>query len=323
MPTTIKNRILYILKYLWENTDEAHPVSTNEIISYLAQNGIEAGRKTIADDIQQLQECGYDVVCNKSRQNLYFIGSRTFELPELKLLVDAVQAATFISSRKSKPIIKKLSTLASPHQAKELNRRQYVDGRVKTSNERALYNIDTIFTAIFGGKQLSFKYRMYTAGKRTAYRHNGMQYEISPYDLVWSNDRYYVLGYSSKDSEVRTYRVDRIVDLTVLDIPCVRKPGDYDIEGYFKRVFQMYDDEVYTVELLCDNDTMDMVIDHFDTKVKTETVDEQHFKVTAEVSVSPTFYAWIFTFAGRIRILSPAEVINGYKAHLELAERNS
>lgn len=322
MPTTVKNRVFYILKYLWEATDEAHPVSTNDIINYLAQNGIEAGRKTITDDIFQMQECGYDVVCNKSRQNLYFIGSRTFELPELKLLVDAVQAATFISSRKSKPLIKKLTSFASPYQAKELNRRLYVDGRVKTANEKVIYNIDTLYSAISSGKRITFKYRMYTAGKRTVYRHNGKRYEISPYDLVWSHDRYYVLGHSSKDGEIRTYRIDRICDLEVIDSPAERKPSDYIIDGYFKRVFLMYDEEVYTVELLCENDMMDVVIDHFDTKVKTEIVDDKHFKVTVEISVSPTFYAWIFTFAGKIRIISPKEAVCGYKEHFELAARN-
>ena len=323
MPNTVKNRVLYILKYLQEQTDEEHPKTTTEIIEYLSANGIEAGRKTVADDITQLQECGYDVICIKSRQNKYFIGERILELSELKLLVDAVQAAVFVPPSKSKRLITKLSALASPYQAQELNRKLYVNGRVKLGGDSVLYSIDTIYTTINAGKRITFKSFDYSAKKRKTYKHDGKRYEFSPYDLVWSNDRYYVFGYSEAHQSLVKFRVDRISQPEILDVSVREKPKGYNIASICKQTFLMYDAEVVKVELLCDNDMMNAIVDHFGVDVETSEVDERHFKVTANIAISATFFAWIFTYCGRIRIISPAEAVDGYREHLEKAYRNA
>lgn len=318
-----KNRILYIFKYLLECTDENHPVTINKIIIYLDSIDIKAGRKTIAADIEQLQKCGYDIVCNKSRQNQYFIGSRDLELPELKMLVDAVQAAKFITPKKSKALIKKLTAMASPYQSDELNRQLYIDGRIKTTNENVYYIVDLLYTAINEKKQVAFKYYEYTPEKKRAFKHNGQVYIFSPYDLVWSNDSYYVFGYSKSHDKIVKFRIDRMYKPSITANAAVAKPEDYNISDFCKHVFMMYDAETCTVELLCENSLMKAIIDRFGDQVKTKVMDCGHFKTTVEVSCSPTFFAWIFTYAGKIRILSPRSVVESYREHLMIASQEA
>ena len=185
-----KNRPLHIFKYLWAHTDESHPATTANILDYLSSIGISTTRKTIAEDVAELQESGFDIVCNRSRQNEYFVGSRYMELAELKLLVDAVQAAKFISPKKSTELIGKVSALASPHQSAELKRNLFVDGKVKTTNETVYYSVDALHNAIQSRSVVTFQYIEYTADKKKALKHNGQKYILSPYDLVWCNDGY-------------------------------------------------------------------------------------------------------------------------------------
>lgn len=179
-----KNRPLYILKYLLDNTDEDHPAIINDILFHLEEKGIHATRKTVATDLAELQDSGFDVICNKSRQNKYFIGSRSLELAELKMIVDAVQAAKFISPTKSLSLIEKLSSLASPYQAEELKRKLYVEGKAKTTNESVYYTVDLLHHAINHEKTIEFQYIRYTADKEKELKHDGAVYCLSPYDLV-------------------------------------------------------------------------------------------------------------------------------------------
>lgn len=323
MPTEVKNRILYVFRYLWENTDENHPTTVYEIINHLKGIGISAGRKTVADDIEQLQECGYDIVCNKSRQNQYFIGARDLELPELKMLVDAVQAAKFITPKKSKALIKKLTGMASPFQAGELKRQLYIDGRVKTTNENVYYIVDMLYSAINEKKQITFKYYEYTPEKKKVFKHNGQLYRFSPFDLVWSNDCYYVFGFSESHGKVVKFRVDRMYRPELTDQPAMKKPKNYNINEFCRQVFMMYDAECCTVDILCENSMMKAIIDRFGDKVKTKAMDCGHFVATVEVSCSPTFFAWIFTYAGKLKLLSPRHIVAAYKEHLTKALDNT
>lgn len=319
MPSENKSRLLYILKYLWKQTDENHPVTISEIIAYLHEYGIKTNRKTVSDDIAQLQEAGLDVVCNKSRQNQYFIGMRNLELPELKMLVDAVQAARFITPKKSNELIGKLSSLTSNYQAKELNRKIYVDGRVKSANENIYYSIDLLQTAINSCKKVRFQYYEYTAEKKRVLKHKGQVYTFSPYDLVWCNDSYYVFGYSEGNhhDKVIKFRVDRIYKPMLTADSAVAQPKEYDIAEYCRQVFSVYDAKAYTVQLLCENSMMKSIVDRFGEKVQTKTADCGHFFATVDVSASPTFYAWVFTFGGKIRIISPNEVKKEYNQMLK------
>lgn len=206
--------------------------------------------------------------------------------------------------------------MASPYQAGELNRQLYIDGRVKTTNENVYYIVDLLYTAINEKRQINFKYYEYTAEKKKVFKHKGQVYVFSPYDLVWSNDSYYVFGFSESHEKVAKFRVDRIYKPTISAVPAVSKPTDYDIAGFCKQVFMMYDGEPCTVELLCENTLMKSILDHFGDEVETQVIDCGHFKVTVNVSASPTFFAWIFTYAEKIQILSPQKVIAEYKKHL-------
>ena len=224
-----KSRALYIFKYLWDHTDEEHPTTTADIIAYLASMGISTTRKTVAEDAAELQNSGFDVVCNRSRQNEYFIGTRHLELAELKLLVDAVQAARFISPKKSRELIGKVTGLASPHQGESLRRSLFVDGKAKTVNEAVYYAVDILHTAIQQQKIVMFKYIEYTPQKKKRYKHGGRVYVLSPYDMVWNSDAYYVCGYSKSHGKVVTFRVDRMCRPELSESVFCPRPEGYDI----------------------------------------------------------------------------------------------
>lgn len=308
-----KNRPLYILKYLLDNTDEDHPAIINDILSHLEEKGIHATRKTVATDLAELQDSGFDVICNKSRQNKYFIGSRSLELAELKMIVDAVQAAKFISPTKSLSLIEKLSSLASPYQAAELKRKLYVEGKAKTTNESVYYTVDLLHHAINHENTVEFQYIRYSADKEKELKHDGAVYFLSPYDLVWNNDRYYVFGWSERHGKVVKFRVDRMLHTKEALKDYHSRPQDYDIEAFCNQVFLMYDGENRTVQLLCENDMMNTIVDRFGDDVVTRKTDDQHFVAEVEVFVSPTFFSWIFAYNGAIRITSPQDVMNEYK----------
>jgi predicted DNA-binding transcriptional regulator YafY len=306
--TPNKDRLLFLLELLTRETDEEHPITIAEIIGRLNAEGFTATRKTATKDINTLLAHKIDVVCNKSRQNRYFIGERYFELPELMLLVDAVQAARFISHKHSKQLIEKLSALTSVHQANRLNRRLYVDKQVKSVNEKVLITVDLLQSAIQSKTQVTFQYFEYTAAKKKVLKHGGQIYRLSPYVLLWNDDSYYAVGYSDSHSKVVKFRVDRMASPNRTEISAVPKPKDFRAEEYAKSVFSMYDEERYTVTLKCENSLMKSVIDRFGVKVKTAIAGKEHFTAEVAVSVSPTFFGWVVSFGGRMRIVAPDEV---------------
>ena len=283
--------------------------SVSDILAFWQEHGIQAGRKSVYSAIEALQSGGMDIVCVKSTQNRYFVGARLFELPELKLLVDAVESSRFITARKSKRLIEKLGKLTSESYAYQLDRHIYMDGTVKPENECIYYSVDKIHSAIHEKRQITFQYFEYTPQKEKVLKHDGYRYQFSPYVLIWSRDYYYAVGWSNKHEKLAQFRVDRMTAVELSNQAAVLAP-DFDPAEYVQKVFGMYPDALRTVELLCDNETMRSVIDRFGEDAATETVDQGHFKVTVEVAPSPPFFAWVFTFCGRIRILSPAEVLD-------------
>lgn len=206
-----KPRILYLQKILLERTDEENPLSTTRLINILNDEyGISAHRTTVTKDIAALQEFGIDIVTIHSTQSKYFVASHKFELPELKLLIDAVESSKFITKKKSETLIEKIHTMTSPGQVAKLKRNNYVVNRIKPDNEQIYYIIDAINDAINAGKQISFQYYDYTGLKKKVLKNKGEVYKLSPYKLLWCGDYYYVLGYSEKKSKVINFRVDRI-----------------------------------------------------------------------------------------------------------------
>ena len=308
MKNESQQALLLLRQYLYQQTDEQHPVSVTDILAFWQQHGIQAGRKSVYTDIELLQNAGMDIVCVKSSQNKYFVGQRLFELPELKLLVDAVESSRFITEKKSTALIKKLGHLTSTAQAEQLNRRIYMGGTPKPENESIYYNVDTIHNAVQKKQQIVFQYFEYTPKKEKILKHDGYKYRFSPYAMIWNWDCYYAVGWSEKHGKIAQFRVDRMTAVEPLEQAAVQTLN-FDPAEYVRKVFGMYPDNLCTVELLCDNEIMRSVIDRFGENVQTETVDEQHFRATVEVAPSPPFFSWVFTFSGKIRIVSPAAVL--------------
>ena len=311
-----KLRVLRILELLKTQTDEEHPLSTAQIEKMLGEQwGIEAYRITIQKDIAALVAAGYGIEVIRSTQNKYYYDSRLFELPELKLLIDAVESSKFITEKKSRVLVEKLTGMTSTHQAAALKRNICITGRIKPQNEQIYYIMDALNDAINAGCKVRFLYFEYHTGKKKKLKNDGNPYVLSPYTLTWNGDFYYVVGWSDKHEKIATFRVDRIFAVPeLLPEQAVPKPKQYSIGDFAEKAFQLFDSEHAHVVLLCENSMMNTVLDHFGSKVKPEQTDPEHFCFTAEVSASPTFFAWVFEFGGKIKILGPQSVRDAYAA---------
>jgi predicted DNA-binding transcriptional regulator YafY len=314
-----KNHTLHILRYLWQHTDEDHHASTADIVSGLAAYGVSVNRHAIPAIVEELQVFGFDIIQQSGSPNRYFIGQRHFELPELKLLADAVGSSRFISEKKSQELVYKLCKLTSEHQAKALNRHLYVEGRVKSDNKTLYYTVDTLDTAINEKKRVTFQYIEYTAEKKKIHKHSGYVYEFSPYALLWHDDCYYVVGYSAKHQAITKFRVDRIDKCRLSEQFAVTKPTDFDPVMYLKNIFSMYDGEMQTVRLQCCGEMMKVILDRFGQDTHTQSCGDGTFIAKIRVSVSPTFFGWLFSLENHVRILSPDSVINAYRQALQKA----
>ena len=294
-------------KILWENTDEDHKITVNEIIHQLKGYGISAERKAIYSDIELLQQYGLDIICEKQQANNYFVGGRDFELPELKLLVDVVQSSKFITYKKSRELIKKIERLCSKYEAKTLNRNVVVTDRVKAMNESIYYNVDAIHNAIQENKQIRFRYFQYNVDKEIEFRRNGEYYEVSPYALSWSNDHYYLIAYYERYNDISNFRVDRMKNIERIEKKrkCTEGFKDFNIADYSNKIFRMYSGEVERVKLQFDNSLINVVLDRFGKNVNIYNKNEDCFCIMVDVIVSNTFLGWLFMFGNKVKILSP------------------
>ena len=277
-----KLKLLYLIKMLQENTDEKHPMSTPDIIKYLENQGIHAERKSIYSDMESLTDFGYDVVQVQSRLGGgYYLGSREFELPELKLLVDAVQSSRFITTKKSRDLIRKLETLVSKYDAQKLQRQVFVSGRIKTMNESIYYTVDAIHNAISENKKIKFQYYQWNVKKEMELRHNGAWYHISPWGLSWDDENYYLVGYDSETEQIKHYRVDKMLHIRMSNES--REGKEYfkklDMADYAKKSFGMFRGKEQTVKMQVDNRLAGVIIDRFGKDVMMIPTDEEHFTV--------------------------------------------
>ena len=307
-------RPLYIAKILYDMTDEDHYLSTPEIISILKEKyKIEGYRTTITSDIEALIDFGMEIEVVKSSATQYHLISREFDLPEIKLLIDAVESSKFITEKKSKELVSKLGKLASQKQADELKRNLVPEGRIKPDNEYIYYIVDAINEAINTKKKISFQYFEYNVRKQQKPRHNGEVYVFSPYHLVWNGDYYYMIGYSDKHNGIGSFRVDRISKQPkILPDEAVAIPDDFNLSEYINTSFRMYNSEHQEVELICDNSVMDAIIDRFGDDVQTFANDMTSFRAVVNIAVSHVFFSWVFGFGGRVKIKSPEDVRNQY-----------
>ena len=305
----VKARLLVLSKMFYELTDENHPMDTFEIIDYLAEHGVPANTKTLRSDIKLLKDQDIDIVTVSSRPNKYFLGARLFEMPEIKLLLDAVASSRFITKSKSKELSRKLTSLTSGHQRKQLNRHMYTIGRVKPGNENVFYYVDLINNAIELKRKISFRIIEFDGRKKKTLRHDGEVYVISPYAMYWNDDFYYVVGWSDKREELGAYRIDRMEEPQILDERAEKKPKGFRVTDYSHKVFEMFVGEEVRVKLECRNDLMKYVIDRFGMKFDTEPATEDTTYCYVDVCLSPTFYGWVFGFGGDIKIKEPESAV--------------
>jgi len=315
-----KLKILYLLKILRDQTDESHPLTVNELISRLAVYGVTAERKTIYDDIEALRQYGVDIVMTKGKAYGYYIGAREFELPELKLLADAVQSSKFITEKKSRELIKKLQGLVSAHEALKLRRQVFMQDRVKNMNESIYYSVDTLHQAIAGGNKITFKYFDYNIYKERVFRRDGGRYTVSPAALSWNDEHYYLIGYSEDREGLSHYRVDRMSNVRILNEKTDARagaPGDFNPAVYAKRVFGMYGGEEAEVRLRFSNSMASAVIDRFGKDAAMIYDDDEHFIVKARVALSPVFFAWLFQFGELCEVMAPESLRESLAAQAE------
>ena len=309
-----KLKLFYIVRMLEEYTDENHVLSTQEIINRLADNDISAERKSIYDDMECLICYGYDIVQKRGKSGGYYLASRDFELAELKLLVDAVQASRFITAKKSRELIKKLERMASKHQAGQLQRQVYVAGRVKTENERIYYNVDSIYNAIDDNVRISFTYLEWNGDKELKPRKSGSKYEVSPWALIWEDENYYLAAYDSEAGIIKHYRVDKMGEVSLSkkaregrEVFEKRNPAEYT-----KQTFGMYggDEEIVTLQI--DKDLIGVIIDRFGRETDIRKQSDGSFGVRIKAAVSRQFFGWLAGLGSGAQIVSPATIRQEY-----------
>ena len=317
--TKQKFKLIYIIKYLLENTDENHKVTMADILKYLESCDITAERKGIYDDIETIRELGIEVIGEKIGRNFYYyVIDREFEIAELKLLVDAIQSSKFITEKKSQELIKKMGGLVSGHEAKQLQRQVYVAGRAKTLNESVFYNIDAIHSAIGSNRKICFQYFQWNTKKEMELRRNGEFYEVSPWALLWEDENYYLIGYDSVHKEMRHYRVDKMIKISCLES---LREGREEFErlnmaDYTRKNFGMFAGEEEVVKLEVHNRLIGVILDRFGTDIMIIPADKEHFRVNVRVSVSNQFFGWLFGLGSDVKILAPENVVNRMKAEL-------
>ena len=305
-----KLKLLVLLRFLQRQSDEKHPVTMAEMIAELARWDISAERKSLYDDLETLRSFGADVVALRGRTPGYYLGSREFELPELKLLVDSIQSSKFITQRKTLSLIRKLEGLCSVHDAQLLERQVFVRGRVKSMNESVYYNVDAISDAISRDRSLRFRYFEFTVSGERRYRREGSYYRMSPYALIWDDENYYLLAWDEDEKRFKHFRVDKMTAITELEQP--RQGGEafraLDLSVYSQRVFGMFAGQTQPVRMRFASHLAGAVIDRFGKDVMLMPQGEEAFTVTAEVAVSPQFFAWVFGFGTEAEILAPEAV---------------
>ncbi|MCD8120190.1 MAG: WYL domain-containing protein [Lachnospiraceae bacterium] len=307
-----KLKILYLQKILLDLTDETHSISMAEIIAELAKHDISAERKSLYNDIECLRQYGMDIIGEKRDGSYYYhIGNRQFELAELKLLVDSVQSAKFITEKKSEELIHKIEGFASKYEAKQLDRQVYVAGRVKTMNERIYYNVDAIHSAIAANSQIRFQYFQYDVEGNMALRRNGDYYQVSPWTLVWNDENYYLIAYAADSESIRHYRVDKMLNTEI--VPICRRGWDafhrIDTAKYTRQTFGMYGGREELVRLRCENSLAGPIIDRFGNDITLRRDGEEHFTVSVTVDVSNQFLHWVMALGSGAEIIGPEWVV--------------
>lgn len=315
-----KLKMLYLSKIFAEQTDDEHGLTMPEIIERLAACGVNADRKTLYLDFEELRRYGLDILSEQVGHKTYYsLGARDFELPELKLLVDSVQAAKFITDKKSRELIRKLEGMVSAHQARQLHRQVLISGRVKAMNESIYYNIDKLHGAINADAQIRFQYYQWNVKKEMALRRNGAWYQVSPWALIWDDENYYLVAYDGIDSKIKHYRVDKMLHIKITEEKRLGRDTfrAFDMAKYAKSLFGMYGGEETDVTLEGENHLVGVVIDRFGKDIALVPIDEERFEAKVRVAVSPQFFGWVMGLGGGVRVTGPGPVVKRMRAEVQ------
>ena len=323
-----KLKLTYLIRFFERNTDEDHPAGMKDILAYLEAQGIHAERKSIYDDIYALSRLGYEVLQTDTRPVAYYLSNRSFELAELKLLVDAVQSSKFISAKKTEELIRKLELLTSKYSEAALQRQVYNTNRVKTVNETVLYTIDSLHEAISQNRRISFHYCEWNLNKELVYRNGGKSYCVDPVALIWDDENYYLVAYESDETrkaseytekDIRHYRVDKIRDLSVLDDRriCSAAIGNFRPVEYAKEHFGMFSGEQESVKLCFEKRLVGVMIDRFGKDITLMPAEREDYALArVRVQVSAQFFGWVTGFGPSVTIEGPDRVKKEYRDFL-------
>ena len=315
-----KQKILCLMKVLEEETDVSHPMNAAQLSERVeARFGLGINRKTVYSDIEKLQQFGMDIAQNKGASHGYYLRNRDFDLPELKLLVDAVQSSKFITKQKSEKLIRKLEKQTSLENARQLQRQVFIYNRIKTENETIYQTVDVIHAAIHDNRKIRFKYCEWTVKKVLARKKGGADYVVSPWALTWDDENYYLVAYDSAAGGIRHYRVDKMQEISESEEEREGKKAfdGFDLAAFARKTFGMYGGEERKLTLRCSNSLAGVIIDRFGQDIMMFPDGENSFRAAVTVAVSPQFYGWLAGIGKGIRIESPTDVRESYRAYLE------
>jgi predicted DNA-binding transcriptional regulator YafY len=319
-----KLKLLKIMDYLLKETDDEHRVSVLDIIAHLEAQGIQSERKSIYTYIDLLESYGLDIITEREHQNHYHVGNRTFQLAELKLLVDAVMFSKFITDEKSQDLVDKLKTLTSVYEAKKLERSDLITNRLKTKNNAVYINVDAIHEAILLKRKLRFKYFDYNLKKEMIYRRQGEFYTVIPVFLCWDDEKYYCVTYHEQHQDYVVYRVDKMREVNVSQQIHAIEAKPENLDKYLASIFNMFAGEEKRLVLEFHQDLLNVVLDRFGLDANISPKDASHFILTQDVLVSPTFLSWLFQFESKVKILEPDDVkamyVNMLRQNIEMYE---
>ena len=316
-----KLKLLYLKEILMRETDDQHSLTLPQIVKRLNDCGVNAERKTLYTDFEELRRYGLDIIGEQTRRNYYYhIGNRDFELPELKLLVDSVQSAKFMTDKKSKTLIKKLEGMASKYEARKLHRQVVISGRVKTMNESIYFNVDKLHEAIGCDSQIQFKYFQWNVKKEMELRKGGAWYTVSPWALMWDDENYYLVGYDGEEEKIKHYRVDKMLMISLLNKKREGKDKfrEFNMPRYNKSLFGMYGGEEVQITLEAKNEFAGVLIDRFGKEIIIRQVDDEYFRTVVNVAVSNQFFGWIMSLGSGVRIVAPESVVEQMRKEIQL-----